>query len=89
MYNLVLAWLFSRLPARPLYSVYLNIEKVLCLGTNDDVRVFVYYVFKIEICKITLSLIIAVVAFITHRIVTADRRVYELFTRRITSCPCH
>ncbi len=44
---------------------------VLCLGTNDNVRLFDYYV-VLEICKIGLSSIIVVVAFITHRIVTAD-----------------
>ena len=45
---------------------------VLCLGTNDNVRVFRLLCILLGICKIGLSSNIVVVAFITHRIVTTD-----------------
>ena len=45
---------------------------VLCLGTNDNVRVFRLLCTLLGICKIGLSSNIVVVAFITHKIVTTD-----------------
>ena len=49
---------------------------VLCLGTNDNVYVFDYYVVNLKYvksCCIQLLLCYyVVVVFITHRIVTAD-----------------